>query len=127
MIFAKRRPDFELRAAGAAARGAFGLFALFHLEGVAAPAGAGDVRVVDREAGLEPFDPVDLGPGRVGSAERVDDDRDAVADQLAVALLGAAVEAERVLETGAPAALDGDAQDLGLAFGLVGHQVLDLG
>ena len=54
------------------------VFALFHLEGVAAAARAGDVRVVDREPGLQALDPVDLGAGQVGRAERVDDDRDAV-------------------------------------------------
>ena len=43
-----------------------------------------------------------------------------------VALLGAAVEAERVLEARAAAALDGDAQDARLALGLLGQQVADL-
>jgi hypothetical protein len=93
---------------------------------VAAAARGGDVRVVDREPGLEPFDPVDLGPGEVRRAERVDDDRHAGADELVVALLRAAIETERVLEARAAAALDGDPQDRGLAFGLLGHQVLDL-
>ena len=76
--------------------------------------------------GLEALDPVDLGAGQVGSAERVDDDGDAVALELVVALLGAPVEAERVLEARAAAALDGDAQDRGLALGLLGHQVANL-
>ena len=46
--------------------------------------------------------------------------------ELVVAILRAAVEAERVLEPGAAAALNGDSQDRGLALGLLGHQVLDL-
>ena len=43
-----------------------------------------------------------------------------------VALLDAAVEAERVLEARAAAALDGDAQHVGLALRLAGLQLLDL-
>src|SRR5205823_2605453 len=97
----------------AATRGVLGGLALFHLEGVAAAARGGDVRVVDGEARLEALDPIDLGAGQVGRAERIDDDRHALARKLVVALLRAAVEAERVLEPGAAAALDGDAQDLG--------------
>src|SRR5690348_8964768 len=108
-------PATLVRAAGPATRSAVGRFALLHLEGVAAAARAADVRVVDREAGLEAFDPVDLGARQVRGAERVDDHRHAVAGQLVVAVLRAAVEAERVLEPGAPAALDGDAEHLGLA------------
>src|SRR5919204_5222598 len=120
----QRRPDFELRTAGAAAAGVpVGRLALLHLEGVAAAARGGDVRVVDREAALKAVDPVDLGAGQVRGAERVDDDRDAFADELVVALLRAAIEAERVLEAGAAAALNGDAEDRGLARGLLGHQV----
>src|SRR5262249_41900070 len=103
------------------------LLALLHLEGVAAAARGGDVRVVDREPGLEAVDPVDLGAREVRGRERVDDDRDPVRLDLAVALLGAAVEAERVLEAGAAAALDGETQDLGLARGLLGLELLDLG
>src|SRR5262249_14551740 len=115
-----------VRTAGAAARSALGRLALFHLEGVAAAARAGDVRVVDREAGLQALDPVDLGAGQVGRAERVDDHRHAVARELVVPVLGAAVEAERVLEAGAAAALNRDAEHLRLAGGLLGHQALDL-
>ena len=77
-----------MRAARTAAGGALGRFvALLHLEGVAAAAGTGDVRVVDREAGLQALDPVDLGAGQVRRAERVDDHRDAVARELVVAVL----------------------------------------
>ncbi len=67
-----------------------------------------------------------LAPWRYGRAVRVDDDADAVQLELVVALLGAAVEAERVLEAGAPAALDGDAQNGGVALGLVGLELADL-
>ena len=59
----------------------------------------------------------------VRRAERVDDDRDAVRLELVVALAGAAVEAERVLEAGAAAALDRDAEDVGLAVRLLGQQL----
>src|SRR5213082_4050832 len=96
-------------AGAATVRGVLGRTALLHLEGVAAAAGSGDVRVVDREACLQALDPVDLGAGQVGRAERIDDDRDALARELVVALLRSAVESERVLEARAPAALDGDA------------------
>src|SRR5919201_1768447 len=50
----------------------------------------------------------------------------AVRLELVVALHRAAVEAQRVLEPRAAAALDGDAKDFGLAGGLLGHQILDL-
>ena len=43
-----------------------------------------------------------------------------------VALQGAAVEAERVLEARAAAALDGDAQHGSLAVRLLGQQLRDL-
>src|SRR4051812_11619444 len=113
---------------GAATRAArhLGVVALFHLEGVAAAARGADVRVVDREAGLEALEPVDLGADDVRRAERVDDDADAVALDLVVALLRAAVEAERVLEAGAAAALYREAQHLGLAGRLLGLEVPDL-
>src|SRR4029079_12437229 len=78
-----------VRAARAAARGAVRGLALFHLEGVAAAAGGGDVRGVDREARLQAFDPVDLGACDVRRAEGVDDDGDALARELVVAVLRA--------------------------------------
>src|SRR5436305_12665472 len=109
----------------AAARG-FGCLALFHLEGVAAAARGGDVRIVDREPGLQALDPVDLGAREIRRAERIDDDIDAVHVQLVVTLLRTPVEAERVLEARAPAALDGDAQNGRLARGLLGHKRPDL-
>src|ERR1051325_8127689 len=78
--------------------------ALLHLEGVAAAARGGDVRVVDREPRLQALDPVDLRAGDVRSAERIDDDGDALARKLVIAVLRAPVEAERVLEARATAA-----------------------
>src|SRR5215470_5577120 len=112
--FSLTAPETLVRAARYAAGGALWGFALLHLEGVAAAARGGHVRVVDREARLEALDPVDLGAGQVGRAERVDHDGHAVADELVVALLRPAVEPERVLEPRAAASLDGDAQDRGL-------------
>src|SRR3954466_7315179 len=96
-----------MRAAGAAARGAVDLLArlVVDLERVPASAGGRDVRVVDGEAALEPVDVVDLRALEVGRAVRVDDHVDAVDGHLVVALLCAAVEAERVLEARAAAAL----------------------
>ena len=67
-----------------------------------------------------------LGALEVRRAEGVDDHPDAEGLELVVALLGAAVEAERVLEARAPAALDGDAQHPGVAVRLVGLELLDL-
>src|SRR5689334_16140162 len=93
--------------------------ALVRLERVAAAAGRLDVRVLDLEARLlERVDEVDRRALQVRRAERVDDDGDAVEVVRLVALLDAGVEPERVLETGAPTALDRDAQDRGLALGL---------
>src|SRR5215207_9814689 len=93
-----------VRAAGAAAAVRVRVAGLvLDLERVPAAAPRGRVRVVDREPALE-----------------------AVRLELVVALHRAAVEAERVLETGAPAALDGDAKNLGLAGRLLAHQVAHL-
>src|SRR4051794_26118147 len=91
--------------AGAAAADGLGGRFVVDLEGVAAAAGRRDVRVFDLEAGLlEPVEEVDAGALEVRSAVRVDDDPHAVQLELVVALLDAAVEAERVLEAGASAA-----------------------
>src|SRR5207247_23185 len=65
-----------------------------------------------------------LGAEEVWRAEGVDDDGDALAFERVVALLGAAVEAEAVLEAGAAAALDRDAQHRDVL--LASHQVADL-
>src|ERR1700751_1826975 len=93
---ALKAPTSLVRAARTAAGGALGRFALFHLEGVAAAAGAADVRVVYREAGRQALDPVELRTCQVRRAERVDDHRHAVARELVVAVLCTAVEPERV-------------------------------
>ena len=65
-------------------------------------------------------------PLQVRRAERVDDDRDALEHELDVTLRGTGVEAEAVLEPGAPAALDRDAEDERVAVRLLGHELLDL-
>src|SRR5262249_40123804 len=89
-----------VRAAGAAARATVGRgLALSDGERVAAAARRGGVRVLDLEPGLlDRLEVVDPCACQIGGAERVDDDRDAFALELVVALLGAAVEAEAVLE-----------------------------
>src|SRR4051794_509031 len=114
-------------AAGAAACGAVRRLAVLDLEAVAAATRRGDVRVVDLEAGLlQALEEVDRRALEVRRAERVDDDSDPVKLELVVAGLSAAVEAERVLEAAAAAALDGDAEHLGLAGRLFRHQRRDL-
>src|SRR4051794_9831934 len=114
-------------AAGRAAAAGGGGLALLDLEGVAAAARGAHVRVVDLEPGLlEAVQEVDRRALQVRRAPGVDDDRHAVQLRLEVAVLDALVEAERVLEPGAAATLDGDTEDAGLALGLLGHQLLDL-
>ena len=81
------------------------------LEARAAAAGRDGVGVVDREAlAHEAVDEVDLGAAQVRQAEAIDDDLDAVLVDDLVARLGLAVEAERVLQTRASAALHRDPQ-----------------
>ena len=108
--------------------GALGqLLALLHLEGVAAAARGDGVRVVDLEARLlNRVQEVDRGALQVRRAERVDHDRDALERQLDVTLGGAGVEAEAVLEAGAPATLDRDAEDECCRVLLLGHELPDL-
>src|SRR3954468_12814205 len=119
-----------VRAAGAAA-GAGGrrvarLVVGGALEGVTAAAGCDRVRVVDLEPGLlDRLEVVDAAPAQVRGAERIDHNRDALALELVVALLGAAVEAEAVLEAGAAAALDRHAEHRDL--GVLRHERADLG
>src|SRR3954452_5187416 len=122
----QREPGGSVTGAATRAARHLGVVALFHLEGVTAAARGADVRGVDREAGLQTFEPVDLGADDVGRAERVDNDAHALAFDLVVALLRPAVEAERVLEAGAAAALHSEAQHLGLAGRLLGLEVPDL-
>src|SRR5205809_4279434 len=97
-----------VRAAGAATARSVGrsLAAVGDGEGVPAAARRGSVRVLDLEPGLlDRLEIVDARTHEVRRAERIDDDRDALAFELVVALLGTAVEAEAVLETGATAPL----------------------
>ena len=90
--------------AAAAHLGALGqLLALFDLERVAAATGRGGVGVRDLEPGLgDRVEEVDLGALEIRRAEGIHDNRDAVGLELVVALLQAAVEAERVLEPEQP-------------------------
>src|SRR3954447_19182032 len=88
-------PNSLVPATGSAARGAVRRLALFHLEGVAAAARGGDVRVGERVARLQAFDPVDLRAYDLDRSERVDDDGDSLDLELVVAVLGPTVEAER--------------------------------
>ncbi len=91
------------------------------LEARAAAAGGDRVRVVDREALThQPVDEVDLGAAQIRQAEAIDDDLDAVLVDDLVARLGLAVEAERVLQARATAALHGHPQRERL--GVVAHQ-----
>ena len=90
-----------------------------------ATAGRGGVRVVDLEPGLlDRLEIVDARAREIRGAEGIDDDRDALALELVVALLGAAVEAEAVLEPGAAAALDRDPENRDV--GLRRHEPADL-
>src|SRR4029450_373715 len=115
--------------AGAAASAVLGsgILALGNLERVATAAGGDHVRIVDREATLETLHEVDLRALEVRSAVWIDDDPHALNVKLVVTLERALIEAERVLETRAAAALDGDAQHRRFALGLLGHQLSDLG
>src|SRR5438552_13082575 len=112
-------------ATGSAAGCVLGRLAVGHLERVAAAARGDRIRVLDLEPGLlDRLEIVDPGAEEIRSAEGIDDDLHALALELMVALLGAAVEAEAILETGAPAALDGDAEHRDVLLG--GHQIADL-
>src|SRR3954449_2138064 len=113
----------RVAAAGAATCGAVGGLRVVDLEAVPATARRARVGVVDLEAGLlEALQEVDRRALQVRRAERVDHDRDSVELELVVTLLRPAVEAECVLEAAATAALDRDAEHLGLTGGLLGHQ-----
>src|ERR1041385_3200754 len=114
-------------AAGSAGRtGVRRLLALRHLERVAAAARSDGVRVLDLEPGLlDRLEVVDLRAHQVRSAEGIDHDLDALAVERVVALLGAAVEAEAILEARAAAALDRDPKDRDVLLGR--HELLDLG
>ena len=107
-------------AAAAAAGGVSGVVgrsfsALLDGERVAAAARGRGVRVVDLEPGLlEAVQEVDRRALEVRGAVGVDHDRDAVLLERLVVLDRTGVEAEPVLEAGAPAALNRDAQDRAL-------------
>src|SRR3954471_23332521 len=121
---AKAQLSLVTTARAAAARGVRG-FALGHLERRAAAARGDGVRVVDLEARLlDRLQVVDARALQVRRAERIDDDADALALVLVIALDRAAVEAEPVLEAGAAAAFDRDTKDVHVVLGL--HQLLDL-
>ena len=99
---------------------------LFHLEGGAAAAGGDDIRVVHLEAGaLEALDVVDLRAEDELHAGLVDDHRNAV-DLEDVVVLLRPIEGERVLEAGAAAAADRDAQGLIFRSLLRAQQLSDL-
>src|SRR5579883_1088756 len=98
-----------------------------HAERRPAPAAALGVRVRDLEAlALEVLDVVDLDPLEVEDALRIDHDVEAVLGEERVvgALL---VDRETVLEAGAAAALDEDAEGLALGLLLLGDELADLG
>src|SRR5579864_7449069 len=134
MTTARKRTDVrylnaEAKKLGAAARAAAADLArvgvVLDLEGVAAAAGGDGVRVVDLEPGLlDRLEVVDARAAQVRGAERVDDDRHALAVEGEIALLGSVVEAEAVLEAGAAAALDRDPEDGDVR--LLRHQRADL-
>src|SRR5918911_5343894 len=114
MLTRRRAPS--VGAARAAAGGAVGRLALCDLEARPAAARGDRVRVLDLEPGLlDRLEVVDDGAAEVRGRKRVDDEAHAVELVLVVALRGAPVEAERVFEAAAAAALDRDAQDLRLA------------
>src|SRR6185437_5155613 len=115
----------SVRTSRAAAGCVLGRFALGHLERMAAAARGDGVRVLDLEPRLlDRLEVVDLRTHQVGRAEGIHDDLDALALELVIPLLGAAVEAEPVLEAGAATALDRDSQHRDVL--LRGHEAADL-
>src|SRR5262245_36644139 len=94
-------------------------------EGFPAAAGTGGVRVLEAEAGpAQVLSVVDAHARQVHGAHRVDDDVEAVLrhDRVVVVLV---VEREGVLEAGAAAALDVQAQRLPLRAGIALQELLD--
>src|ERR1700740_1267068 len=95
-----------MRTSRPAAGGVLGRLALGHLERVAAATRGDGVRVLDLAPGLlDRLEVVDLRPHQIGRAERIDDDRDALALELVGPLLGATIDAQAVLEARAAAPL----------------------
>src|SRR5688500_2737657 len=97
------------------------------MEGVAAGAGTGGHRVVDREALLlDRVDEVDGGAVEVRQAHAVDYDVDAVELAELVAVARALVEEQLITQTGAATGLDGYAHSKLVASRLV-ERALELG
>src|SRR5258708_1786190 len=100
------------------------LFLVRDAERGAATAGRDHVRVLDLEAGaLEAVDEVDRRARHVREALAIDEQADALVleDRVLVALL---VERQRVLETGAAAAANADAQPGGCKVGALRREEL---
>src|SRR6476646_8658201 len=105
----RRRRCLDGAAAAAGLRAVRALDPVLRLEGRVAPAARGDVPGLEPEAGADQaVAVVDRRAGQVAQADRIDYHAHAVALDLEVIWLGARVEADRVLESGAAAALDGD-------------------
>ena len=105
---------FRRRAAPARRSDRRDLLLLRHAERGAAAARGHDVRVLDLEAGaLERLDVVDDRAADVREAGAVDEDAQPVIDEHLV-VVALVVERERVLEPGAAAATDADAETGGL-------------
>ena len=80
-------------------------------EGAAATAGALDVGIIELEAGtLESFDVVDFHAIEIHGTHLVDSDLEAIEVRDFIGLVGLIFERHVILETGAAAADDGDAQ-----------------
>src|SRR3712207_2353928 len=95
-------------------------------EGAAAAAAALDVRVVDGEAGAhEAVDVVELAAHDVGDAHRVDGELDALGLEDLVVGGDLVVEVDVVLEAGAAAGPDADAERE-ILLALLRHEALDL-
>src|SRR5919198_626840 len=113
-----------VRTARPAAVLALGRRTFLDLEGMAAAARRGDVRVGDLEPRfLDRLQEVDLGAAQVRRAERIDHERDALRLDRVVTLLGAPVEPQCILEPRASPALDGDTEYLGLSGRFLRHQL----
>src|SRR5207342_2439986 len=98
-----------------------------HREAAAAAAGGLRVGIADDELrALQAFAVVDFRTHQVLQAERIDEQRDAVAFHRHVVLAPRLVELEAVLEARAPAALDVHAQ-LELRIAFLGDQLANLG
>src|SRR6478735_3314224 len=121
----RRRRCLDGAAAAAGLRAVRALDLVLRLEGRVAAAARRDVRVVEPETGADQaVAVVDRRARQVGQADRIDHHAHAVALDLEVVWFGARVEADRVLESRAAAALDGDAQHARLL--VLSGQALDV-